>query len=78
MTTIVAVVTISEDLIEYSCDEARTQNYLSSTQGVLISHMSNLQNLLDNKCMSKNNSNPKVLCLYACHCRRCYRRGRFD
>ena len=55
--TVVAVVTISEDLIENSCDEARTQNYLSSTQGVLISHMSNLQKPLNNKQRSKNNSN---------------------
>ena len=47
--TIVAVATVTEDLIENSCDEARTQKYLSSTQGALILQMSNLQKPLNNK-----------------------------
>ena len=55
MTTIVAVVTISEDLIENNLDEARTQNYLSSTQSALILHTSNLRKPLNNKQMSKRN-----------------------
>ena len=55
--TVVAVVTISEDLIENSFDEAMTQNHLSSTQGALILQKSNSKKPLDNKQMSKKHLN---------------------
>ena len=47
--TIVVVATVVEDLIENSCNKARTKNYLSSTQGALVLPMSNLQKPLNNK-----------------------------